>query len=314
LLQIVITSSSGTDTIELADKELYVVSTNDTQRQLATAKYREQLEAFSIGSATIRSKSKSPRRSKTGQAVEDDSNLPSLDETSSLPKSTTIHNGGMCGKSRSQMTSSASPPAQGGKHNRRPHTSAGPRDRPVDFAGTAYGRNEAGTSGTRSGHLASGTTQSKRHSETIIRNALNRPEIVERFAPMNRNGNTKKTGTGGNDNISNKTSSSKCNVLTSPSALDLLNFFRNNSTAPSSCSASSSGHSSSFGDGDSLSQSSDGLREWEEELARIEARSKESSVLFASTKKREKSFDPSNIVHSSVGVDSSEEYLPVQRV
>ena len=327
LLQIVVTSSYGTDTIELADKELYVVSTNDAERQLAVAKYTEQLETLSLASATIRSKSKSPRRSKAEQSVDDDSSLPLPSEHSTIPKSPTNNNGDMYGNSRSTLVaSSTSVPARGGKSNRRPHTSAGPRDRPVNFAGAAYGRDQAET--TRPGHFGgspkgfgssapSTLTQSKRHSETIMRNVLNRPDYFENYAPMNKNGSTKRAGAG--DNGSTKASSSKSYRLVSPSVIDLGNFFRSTSTS-TSYSASSSGHSSaySFGDalnGDSLSQTSEDLREWEEELARIEARSKESSVLFASAKKRKKSMDPSNNSHSNVvGVAASEESLPIRRV
>lgn len=328
LLQIIVTSSYGTDTIELADKELYVVSTNEAERQLAVAKYTEQLETLSLGSATIRSKSKSPRRSKTEQSVDDNSSLPLPSEHSilpSLPKSPTNHNGDIYGKSRSTLASSTSAPARGGKSNRRPHTSAGPRDRPVNFAGAAYGRDQAET--TRPGQLGGSpkgfgsgspgtSTQSKRHSETIMQNVLNRPDYFENYAPMNKNASAKRPGT---DNSSTKASSSKSYRLVSPSVIDMGNFFRSSSTT-TSYSASSSGHSSaySFGDalsGDSLSQTSEDLREWEEELARIEARSKESSVLFASAKKRKKSMDPSNNSHSNVvGVAASEESFPVRRV
>jgi hypothetical protein len=64
-----------------------------------------------------------------------------------------------------------------------------------------------------------------------------------------------------------------------------------------------------------MSQTTEALREWEEELARIEARSKESSVLFASATKRKKSMDHSISSHSNiVGIATSEESLPMRRV
>lgn len=255
---------------------------------------------MSIGSSTIRPKSKSPRRSKADGAVADDNHSSPSSENSTFTGCTTSDNGDMYSKSRSAAASSASALTRCGKSNRRPHTSAGPRDRPVNFAGTAYGRDDAGTSSTvtKSGQFGGGNAKdlestesgvgsskhSKRHSETIMRNVLKRPDFFENHAF------TKKSGTSGNDNIANKVYSSKNSGLVSPSAMDLQSFSRNNTIESSSRSASSSGHSiaNSFGDGqvggDSSSQSSEEVREWEEELARIEARSKKSSILFAKRK------------------------------
>jgi len=67
-LQIVVNGPSGTETLELSDKELFVVSTNEAERQLAIAKYQEMQEA--VGSL-MRSKSKSPRRSKPERTAVD---------------------------------------------------------------------------------------------------------------------------------------------------------------------------------------------------------------------------------------------------
>ncbi|PFH52398.1 hypothetical protein AMATHDRAFT_56953 [Amanita thiersii Skay4041] len=58
-VKIVVSSPSGVETIELEEKELLVVSTNETERQSAINKYNEITKA-----AIVRSASKSPRRPK----------------------------------------------------------------------------------------------------------------------------------------------------------------------------------------------------------------------------------------------------------
>ncbi|EAU88046.2 hypothetical protein CC1G_10819 [Coprinopsis cinerea okayama7 len=112
--------SGGTDTIELAEKELLVVSTNESERQLALAKYAELAESSSGAAISseymVRSKSKSPRRLKDGKLPPD------------LPPSPAL------------------PPGSGGsrkpKTPRRPHTSAGPRDK------SSLGKNSGGVGST----------------------------------------------------------------------------------------------------------------------------------------------------------------------
>ena len=110
-MQIIVTSPAGTESLELADHELQIVSTNATERQLALAKYTEALDADAATAPTARSKSKSPRRARA-----------------EAPRDVT-----------------PSPWSPAAAHSRpitkarRPHTSAGPRDRPVDFGGAAYG-------------------------------------------------------------------------------------------------------------------------------------------------------------------------------
>lgn len=202
-----------------------------------------------------------------------------------------------------------------GKPSRRPHTSAGPRDKPVNFAGTAYAPHMAGNavvcSKTRrdSGSGASTCGQSwesagsgssnsrcvgaKRHSETSMRNIMNRPDYFESYASLKRNilgsraVNGVPSGAGGSTaglswsltkRISNNTSSASSPMVKNTPSAD--------STGTTSSSVNSLG--SSFRCDDS-SQSSHHIREWEEELARIEARSKESSALFAFVRQRKKS-------------------------
>ncbi|KAH6919042.1 hypothetical protein BKA70DRAFT_1249102 [Coprinopsis sp. MPI-PUGE-AT-0042] len=100
--------SGGTDTVELAEKELLVVSTNESERQLGLAKYAELAESSTaVSDYGVRSKSKSPRRlrpdTKDGRLPED------LPPSPALPPET---------------RGSSKP-----KTPRRPHTSAGPRDK-----------------------------------------------------------------------------------------------------------------------------------------------------------------------------------------
>ena len=119
--------------MELEDKELTIVSTNDLQRQLAFSRSSDWLNTTSG-----RSKSKSPRRFKRDRHAEQ---LPSpprsprqpivSDEPGTVSPLTNpplphVHN---------HKISTASSPFPGGsssipKVSRRPHTSAGPRDRP----------------------------------------------------------------------------------------------------------------------------------------------------------------------------------------
>ncbi|KAG9318527.1 hypothetical protein JVU11DRAFT_618 [Chiua virens] len=129
---IVSSLASSAETVELEDKELIVVSTNDLQRQLALSRYNDAATA-TLG----RSKSKSPRRLKRDRHTEQ---LPSpprsprpapvtetpdtVSPVTSLPPS--AHN---------YKISTASSPYPGAnnsmpKMSRRPHTSAGPRDLP----------------------------------------------------------------------------------------------------------------------------------------------------------------------------------------
>lgn len=202
-----------------------------------------------------------------------------------------------------------------GKPSRRPHTSAGPRDKPVNFAGTAYAphvaanvavcskpRRDSGSGASTgrqcwesagTGSSNSRCVGSKRHSETSMRNIMNRPEYFESYASLKKNilgskaVNGVPSGAGGSTaglswsltkRISNNSSNlSSPTVKNTPSA---------DSTRTTNSSVNSLG--SSFRCDDS-SQSSHHVREWEEELARIEARSKESSAWLAFVRQRKKS-------------------------
>jgi len=135
---IVFSPNSSAETVELEDQEIIVVSTNETQRQLALSRY-------SAG----RSKSRSPNRSKQDRP---DIQLPSpqrsprLSTVAEVP--TTALNIPKANHEfeeslgHSHKFSSASFPHPGSKgkvkSTRRPHTSAGPRDKPHPYDSRGY--------------------------------------------------------------------------------------------------------------------------------------------------------------------------------
>ncbi|KAJ7738502.1 hypothetical protein DFH07DRAFT_701570, partial [Mycena maculata] len=107
---IVVSSAFGTEALELEEKELFVVSTNEAERQLALSKCDALYSGYSDGA---RSKSKSPRRSRR---LHDDA--PPLPASASRPE----HSHRVSTSSHYTSASSSKPP-------RRPHTSAGLRDK-----------------------------------------------------------------------------------------------------------------------------------------------------------------------------------------
>ncbi|KAF7322828.1 hypothetical protein HMN09_00062200 [Mycena chlorophos] len=106
---LVVSSSHGTESVELQERELFIVSTNDAERQLALSKFDEA--RYSEGG---RSKSKSPRRSQRQPDT-----APPLPASASRAEHHRI----------SASTSNTSSPSSSTRQPRRPHTSAGPRDK-----------------------------------------------------------------------------------------------------------------------------------------------------------------------------------------
>ncbi|KAJ7090048.1 hypothetical protein C8R43DRAFT_1050472 [Mycena crocata] len=206
-VKIVVSSSFGTESLELEEKELLVVSTNEAERQLALSKYNDAV--YSNGG---RSKSKSPRRTRR---LNDDA--PPLPASASHAEHS----------HRVSSSSSASSP----KPPRRPHTSAGPRDK------------------SRTGGSVSGReTESK---ETEVGGLFRR-----RRGP--------RPDTGGDAEIAASHSVGK-GYFNAPLTVTTA-------AADSGGSASSTSLSTSSSSVDS--NPSDEVREWEEELARIEMRSR----------------------------------------
>ncbi|KIJ69345.1 hypothetical protein HYDPIDRAFT_105943 [Hydnomerulius pinastri MD-312] len=140
-VKLVISSpTSSAETVELEDKELIILSTNDSQRQLALSRYSELVHASSG-----RSKSKSPRRSKRDRHTEQ---LPSPPRSPRLAPVSDVHTStppvakphhhvepspGHVSKFSSASAPYPSSSGQKAKTSRRPHTSAGPRDKPGGF-------------------------------------------------------------------------------------------------------------------------------------------------------------------------------------
>ena len=218
-----------------------IVSTNEAERQLALANYN-QLNSASVHNTT-RSKSKSPRRSR-----------PNPEEPLPLPP--VVDSTNSYGKPRS----------------RRPHTSAGPRDKPVNFAGGAYGRPRIQESGESSSANISGDDigsssdhgcVSKRRSELVIPSTSLRPE--SRHSPVKQ---PRIDGWKPNFWPTNRAS-----YLNTPRVL------KNASSA--SMTASSSSNSSG-----SDREENTGLREWEEELTKVEKKSRKSSDLLGFFKRK----------------------------
>jgi hypothetical protein len=212
-----------------------IVSTNEAERQLALANYN-QLHSASVHNTT-RSKSKSPRRSR-----------PNPEEPLPLPP--VVDSTNSYGKPRS----------------RRPHTSAGPRDKPVNFAG-GYGRPRVQESGESSSANISGDDidigsssghgcVSKRRSELVIPSTSLRPESRDSPVKQPRIDGWKP----------NFWPTNRANYLNAPRAF---------TTASSSSNSSGSDR-----------EENTGLREWEEELTKIEKKSRKSSDLLGFFKRK----------------------------
>lgn len=257
------------------------------------AKYNEWQETTSVGSST-RSKSKSPKRLKAQRSSEGESipPSPSVNPIAFSAKGSANDNGG-------QLPTKL---VYSGKSSRRPHTSAGPRDKPVNFAGKAYdsrgaeGNSTVATS-SRSGQAAMGgcsgneesangvaiQKQPKRYSEMSMKSAIRRPEYVESYTSLKKSflGGLKGMGVGSPDVSRSPVSTNGSSLKTKNASLD------SNTKRNASSSSGSSGCASinTIGTCDESSSSSSNIREWEKELARIEARSRESSKLFALARK-----------------------------
>ncbi|KAF7304677.1 hypothetical protein MKEN_01181800 [Mycena kentingensis (nom. inval.)] len=108
-VKLVLSTSHGTESVELKESELIVVSTNDAERQLALSKYDES--RYGEGG---RSKSKSPRRSH--RQTDTAPPLPASASRAEHPH-------------RASPSTSHSPTSPTHRTPRRPHTSAGPRDK-----------------------------------------------------------------------------------------------------------------------------------------------------------------------------------------
>lgn len=113
---------SGTETIELEERELLLIATNESERKLAIAKYND-------ANARSKSKSKSPRRSKPPRSPLSESPENQLPSPSPIPPvpQTAIPRDSL-GTFKTSRTSASSSSSNSSHALRRPHTSAGLRD------------------------------------------------------------------------------------------------------------------------------------------------------------------------------------------
>ena len=145
-------SPSGTDSIELLEQPLTVISTNASERQLAITKYNASQAASSSRSS---SKSKSPHRTAPPSPV------PSVPPLESMPVPHSAPSGG----DRRAREGDEGEKQREGKRQResrapkRPHTSAGPRDRAKGGGGGMLGAGGVGV--WRPGTAAAGGLASK---------------------------------------------------------------------------------------------------------------------------------------------------------
>ncbi|KAJ7273539.1 hypothetical protein B0H12DRAFT_1089906 [Mycena haematopus] len=221
-VKIVVSSPSGTDSLELQEKELLVVSTNEAERQLALSKYND---AYSDGA---RSKSKSPRRS-SRKTDEDGADAPPLPPSASHAE----HSHRVSSSSSHHSSASTSKP----KPPRRPHTSAGPRRGSVS--------------------ASEADTQDAERMDPFRRRRVPRPDMSVDVTTRHGKG------------------------YCPPLPLTVTTTPVDSGGSASSTSLSTTTSSSSVD-----SNPSDEVREWEEELARIEMRSRRSSDLVGFANKR----------------------------
>ncbi|KAG6831308.1 hypothetical protein H0H92_011515 [Tricholoma furcatifolium] len=248
LVSISVSSQNGTESIELSEKELLFVSTNEAERKLALSKYSELLGAQV--ERTGRSKSKSPRRGRR----EMDSDLPPPPAPFKASSKQTNSTGNVTGSGNGASGSSSGRP-------RRPHTSAGPRDNKAFDFSTAQARMDYRAGGSKDDDIF------RRREEEGLK-APSRPESSQ-GVPSKRS-----SGMG-------KFFSSAPKMSTGPSGSS------NSASASGSTSGSvSRSASSSVSSPEPDAGPADRMREWEEELAKIEMLSRQSSNLLGFGRKR----------------------------
>ncbi|KAG6876659.1 hypothetical protein C0992_012157 [Termitomyces sp. T32_za158] len=240
-VKVSVSSPNGTESIELSEKELLIVSTNEVERKEAVSKYNELLLNQVERSGRSRSKSKSPRRSKREMDLD-------------LPPPPAPFEG------TSKQNGTVRDPTHGPSSSvkaRRPHTSAGPRDsRPFDFAGAqeriAYRRGDDSKDAE-----AENVFQRRREDNPgpTLQKKQSRPETSQGLSSKRRSG------------------------------MGMGSLFSSAPKMTAALSVSSNGSNGSR-NGSSVSSSGldagprDKMREWEEELAKIERQSRKSSDLL----------------------------------
>ncbi|RDB24068.1 hypothetical protein Hypma_008762 [Hypsizygus marmoreus] len=279
-VKISVSSANGTESIELLEKELLVVSTNDAERQLAVEKYNDLLYSNQLGSdKTGRSKSKSPRRSRRDRELD-------------IPPSPAPFRGpGNFGGSSStgSVTGSANGRGSSGGGKvvapRRPHTSAGPRDNKA-FTSSGYGleRPVPSLDGEDAFRRRRADVRNSGGSDTTVR-----PESSHSGTSKRRSGMVGNFFSSGPPRISTAASRSSTSTTSASGS-------GSGSVSRSTTASSVSSHG---GDGRDVG-GEEKMREWEEELAKIEMLSRQSSDMVGFAGRRKRSAGAPRIVEPGV--------------
>jgi hypothetical protein len=252
VVKITVSSVYGTESLELREQELIIVSTNEGERQLALSKYNALLNN-TLGQSS-RSKSKSPRRLRRDPDLLD---LPPPPTPPGKFKNGSNSTGDVAEDSTGHHGSKVVRP-------RRPHTSAGPRDKSFEFARRPEQAYVQGSALSGSDGLASGSESNTTRPCTSPSEVKRRSGMVYKgysfFSSAPRLGATA-SGSSTGTSASGSTTAS---------------------TSRSTTSSASSNASHTGNEGDRRKE------EWEAELVKIEVQSRKSSDIlgFASKAKR----------------------------
>ncbi|KAF6764712.1 hypothetical protein DFP72DRAFT_869013 [Ephemerocybe angulata] len=191
----------GTDSIELGERELLVVSTSETERVNAQTTYAELIESGRVSDGSgLRSKSKSPRRLRPA----DRDDLPPSPAPYRGGDATGRNSGSGVGSSSQPHGASAGAAAARAKAPRRPHTSAGPRDKP------SFGAKEKDPHKKRRSEVGWGAMG------LPIGLGMSEPGVSVGYVPQ-ANGSTGGSGSGKGGEMAKKARSSSSGKLSSSS-------------------------------------------------------------------------------------------------
>ncbi|THU99341.1 hypothetical protein K435DRAFT_837698 [Dendrothele bispora CBS 962.96] len=244
-IKVIVSTSLGTDSLDLEEEEITVVSTNSSERRLALSRSHESL-------VETRSKSKSPRRSRRDREnTTPEPPLPAsaaqLDHPNSPSSPSPSHYSNI--------------PSKGKSVSRRPHTSAGPRDK----SSLSFLSSSRNAPYVRTHDLSSSSSSHQRSS----------PVQVDDNTPYRR-----KMRPGTASTIQLTKSNAMGHVFSPVSTI-------------TSTDSGSSGRRSTMTSSTTSASAEDSVREWEEELARIETKSRRlSDLLGFGIKRKRRNNDP----------------------
>jgi hypothetical protein len=251
--QITLATPAGTETVDLEEKELLISSTNESERKLALA-------TFNNKSVRARSKSKSPRRTKREK-------LGGTSPTSTVLPPVPVSAGSPPSQSQSHSTdlhSSASlaSPSSPSTSTRRPHTSAGPRDRSHFNTLPRSGRNPSPPASPES----AGTSTPAEPEATSNQSSPFRRWTSARAAAQAITGNS----------IFSRSPSASASIPSQSSSRSI-----STSTATSTVSLVDHEGGDRLGLGGGPGPPEDHIKEWELELEKIEATSSKNSAIHS---------------------------------